>query len=361
MDVVRILRVVLATAIITAGCGSSSDDAATETDNRLFVTVAEAQVQTLRETVAGAGQVVPAANGDWRVLAPEPAMIAEVTKMAGDPVEAGELLVRFEIASLTQNYNARQLAAAEAAARTDRARAEVDRLTPLYEQGVIARTMLDQARAELSTAEAAQASAEAYLEEARLMRNAASVTARFDGIVAERWHNEGEFVSGEDSDPVLRVIDPTRLEIALVVPNEQAMRIREGQSANIQTLTGESVVATVARRPLGLRLDPSMSEVRLAPPSLEGLALNDAVRVELVLDERPDALVVPAETIVRDLGATPHVMLVDDSSIVRRRPVRLGLTTGGLTQIVDGLLPGERVVLQGLGEVVDGMTVSVSR
>jgi RND family efflux transporter MFP subunit len=319
-------------------------------------------VQTLRETIAGAGQVVPAANGDWRVLAAEPAMIAEVTKMAGDPVEAGEVLVRFEVASLTQNYNARQLAAAEAAARTDRARAEVDRLTPLYDQGVIPRTMLDQARAELSTAQAAQASAGAYLEEARVMRNAATtVTARFDGIVAERWHNEGEFVTGEDSDPVLRVIDPTRLEIALVVPNEQAMRIREGLSANVQTLTGDSIVATVARRPLGLRLDPTMSDVRLAPPSLEGLALNDAVRVELVLDERPDALVVPAETIVRELGGMPHVMVVDENGIVRRRPVRLGLTTGGLTQVVDGLLPGERVVLQGLAEVVDGMAVSVSR
>jgi membrane fusion protein (multidrug efflux system) len=54
-------------------------------------------------------------------------------------------------------------------------------------------------------------------------------------------------------------------------------------------------------------------------------------------------------------------MTAGPDGIARRRPVRIGLTSGGLAQITEGLEPGEFVVVQGLTEVTDGTPVVIGR
>ncbi len=351
---------VVLTLASAVACARAADQPPSIEQTGPVVGVVEATLQTIRDVVAVAGQIVPAASTDWTVFASEPSMIAEMPKMLGEPIAAGDLLVRFEVASLTQNFNVRQAALSDAASRADLARAEVSRLTPLFERGIIPRNDLETARTELSTAEAARAMAEAYLEEARLLRDATRVTARFSGVVAEVWRGPGEFTSGQDTDPVMRVIDPTRLEIQVELPTSQAIRIRESQPATVLTLVAGSFRATVTRRPLGILVESATTPVRLTAPELSALTLNDVVQVEMVLDERPDAVVVPAEAILRD-GTSTYVMTAGPDGIASRRPVRIGLTSGGLAQITEGLEPGEFVVVQGLTEVTDGTPVVIGR
>jgi RND family efflux transporter MFP subunit len=355
---VRLLAVLtLASAI---ACSRAADEPESIEPIGPVVGVVEATVQTIRDVVAVAGQVVPASNTDWTIFAPEPSMIAEMPKMLGEPIAAGDVLVRFEVAALTQNYNVRQAALSDAASRADMARAEVSRLTPLFERGIIPRNDLETARAELASAEAARATAEAYLEEARLLRDATRITARFSGVVAEVWHGPGEFTSGQDTDPVMRVVDPARLEIRIDLPTSQAIRVRESQPATVLTVTAGSFTATVTRRPIGVLIESATTPVRLTAPELSALTLNDVVQVEIVLDERPDAVVVPAEALLRD-GTATYLMTADPDGIARRREVRIGLTAGGLVQITEGIQPGELVIVQGLAEVADGTPIIISR
>ncbi len=347
-------------ALSAAGCGRGEETAESFEPIGPVVGVAEATIQTIREVVTVAGQVVPAANTDWTIYAPEPAMIAEIPKGMGDPVEAGDLLVRFDVAALTQTFTVRQVAVSDAASRADVARAEVSRLTPLFERGIIPRNDLETARAELSAAEAALALAEAYLEEARLLRDTTRITARFSGVVAEVWRVPGEFTSGGDTQPVMRVIDPERLEIQIELPTSQAIRIRESQPATVLTLVAGSFTAIVTRQPLGVLVESATSPVRLAAPELSALVLNDVVQVEMVLDERPDAIVVPAEAVLGE-GAVRFVMVAEPDGIARQRAVRLGLSSGGFAQIADGIQPGELVIVEGLADVTDGAPVIISR
>jgi cobalt-zinc-cadmium efflux system membrane fusion protein len=343
---------------VVACSGSDEQEAAAPIGP--VVTVAEAVVQPIRDAVTVAGQVVPAAGTDWTIYAPETALIAELPKTQGDAVEPGELLVRFEVAAVAQALVERQAAVSEASARADAARAEFSRLTSLFERGIIPRNNLDAARAELSAAEGVQAAAEVYLEEARMLREAARITARFSGVVADVWRVAGEVVTAASTDPIMRVIDPARLEIQIEVPTGQALRIRESHPAQVLTLAAGTFTALVTRPPIGLLTDAATTPVRLAAPELSALALNDIVQVELVLDERSDALVVPAEAVQRDVAST-YVMVAGPDGIARHRPVRIGLTAGGLVQIADGLQPGELVIVQGLLDAVDGMPVVVGR
>jgi len=317
-------------------------------------------VQTLRDTVTVAGQVVPASNTDWRIRAPQDGMIAELPHGIGEAVAAGDLLVRFDVAALTQNFNARQAAVSDAAARAATARSEVSRLTSLFEQGIIPRNDLESARAELATADAAYKTAEAYLEEARLLRDSTRITARFSGVVAEVWHFPGEFVPADDADPVMRVIDPTRVEIQIELPTSQAIRVRESHPATVTTFAAGMFTATVTRRPVSMLIEAATTPVRLTAPELSQLTLNDVVQVELVLDERPDVVVVPAEAVLVD-GRSSYVMTAGADGFAHYRPLRTGLSTGGLVEVVEGLQPGELVIVQGLSEVTDGAAIIVSR
>jgi RND family efflux transporter MFP subunit len=350
---------VLAVSLLPA-CSRDVEQQTASEPVGVVVGVAAASVQTIRDTVTVAGQVVPAANTDWRIFAPEPALVAELPKGIGDPVAAGELLVRFDVGSISQNFDLRQATLSDADARVATARAELSRLMPLFEQGIIPRNDLEMARAELATAEAAYKTAEAYLEEARLLRNAMRITARFSGIVAEVWHGPGEIVSAEDPEPVMRVIDPSRLEIQIELPTSQAIRVRESHPATVLTFAAGSFTALVTRRPVALLIEAATTPVRLTAPELSMLTLNDVVQVELVLEERPDVVVIPAEAVVVD-GQGTFVMTAGSDGTARRREVRIGLTSGGFAEVLEGLESGELVIVEGLAEVTDGATVIVSR
>ncbi|HUF49119.1 MAG TPA: efflux RND transporter periplasmic adaptor subunit [Vicinamibacterales bacterium] len=352
--------VVLAVVIATTACGREPAPVEEQGPAAVVVGVATVGRRSLQETVSTAGQVVPAVSADWTIYAPQAAIIADLPRTVGEEVAAGDLLVRFEIAEQVQNVTLRQMAAADAAARADQARADVNRLSPLFEQGVVARNVIEAARAELSSAEAARKTADAYLEEARLVQETSRITARFDGLVAEVWKTPGEIATGLDTDPVLRVIDPTRLEVMFELPIEQALRVRESHPATVLTLTAGSFTALVTRRPVGMLVEASRAAVRLTAPELGTLALNDIVHVDLVLEERIDVLVVPIEAVQQD-GTAAYVMTADADSVARRRPVRTGLSAGGFVQILEGLDEGQQVIVQGLTDVNDGTAILVGR
>ncbi len=356
----RFAAAVLAVAASAASCAREPEATSGQAPDRIVVGVAEASIRTLVDSASVVGQVVPATSGDWTITAPEPALIAELPKNVGDEVAVGELLVRFDIPSLSQNFTERQMMVSDADVRTELARAEVNRLEPLFEQGLVARVPVDTARATLAAAEAAQKTAEAYLEEARLLRDGASIRARFPGVIAERWHAPGEFASGEPGDPILRVVDPTRLEIAIELPIDQALRLRDGHPATVFTLAAGMFTAVVARRPIGMLIEGTTTPVRLTAPEVSGLTMNDVVQVDLVLDERRGVLAVPVEAFQRD-GTTGFVMVADPDGVARRRPVRAGLTAGGFIQIDDGVQAGEYVIVQGLVDVSDGSPIQISR
>jgi HlyD family secretion protein len=83
------------------------------------------------------------------------------------------------------------------------------------------------------------------------------------------------------------------------------------------------------------------------------------VSVNVEVGRRADALVVPAESI-RDAATAPWVLRVVDGR-AERRPVRVGLRGEGMIEVVDGLAPGDAVVLPAAGAVEVGARVRARR
>src|SRR5690606_36414970 len=80
------------------------------------------------------------------------------------------------------------------------------------------------------------------------------------------------------------------------------------------------------------------------------------VQVGLELSVDSDAVTVPTQAVVNTPNGS-FVFVVDDSSRVRRTPVRVGRTSGGIAKIDDGLAGGEPIVIEGQNRLADGALV----
>jgi RND family efflux transporter MFP subunit len=339
------------------GCGGDAP-APAETAAVVGVTVAEARVETLRDVASAPGTIVPSVAGDWTVYASETGEIVELPRQEGDTVVPGDLLVRFEIASATQEAAALELQLLEARTRLQRAEANLERQTSLNERGLTSRNEYENSRLELSTAKSQLAQAEMLAQSARSTHDRTVVRARFSGQVVKVWHAPGDMVNGGASDPVLRVIDPSRLQVAMQLPIVALARVVPGQAATVRAIAGSvDEQAVVASKPAAADANAPTGEVRLSFVAGSILPIDTPVSAEILLEQRTDAIVVPATAVQRDELAS-YVMVAADDNRARRRDVRVGLVTRDQAQIAAGLDAGERVIVGGLQDVEDGSLIA---
>src|SRR5215831_9959480 len=102
-----------------------------ETTAPVPVTVEEAKIDTLTAALSVAGTVVPAPGADWTITAPSLGHIVELTKAENDVVNPGDVLVRFDVPTITADLAARRADVEQAAARSTTAKANVERLAGL--------------------------------------------------------------------------------------------------------------------------------------------------------------------------------------------------------------------------------------
>jgi RND family efflux transporter MFP subunit len=346
---------VTATAI---GCSRSATTA--DVAPPVLVTTTVARTETVRDTLTANGTVVPAAAADWTIVAPENAEIAELPRNEGDTVQAGDLLVRFDIPSISEDLAGRQADVAAAATRVESAKKELAKISALNDQGMVARNQLDAAKAAVVDAQAAATLAQAQLDRAVAASGRAKITAKFPGTVVKVWHQQGDLAVASDTDPVMRVVDPTRLQVAVILSLAELARVAPGQSATVSTPGGAAVTAMVTSRPTPPNDAATSVEIRLSFSAPTTLAADTPVEVEILLDERPNAVVVPRGAVQKDEDST-YVMIAGDDGRAHRHDVRLGLTTRDLAQVVSGVAVGDRVITRAANELIDGMAVQVER
>ncbi len=208
-------------------------------------------VPTFETTVNATGLVAAESGFDWTVTAPESARIAELPRSEGERVKAGDLLVRFEIPTLAADVTTKEADVAQASAKVDTAKAALARTTGLVERGIGAKKDQEAAALELAQAEAALKQAHAAVDAAYVLQGRAVVKARFPGIIAKRWHGAGDLV--EAGGTVVRVIDPSRLEVVAAVTVGDLPHVSLGRPARIESAAGVepekgTVISAPARR-----------------------------------------------------------------------------------------------------------------
>jgi membrane fusion protein, multidrug efflux system len=274
-------------------------------------------------TVSGRSEAVVRARTDDQVAA--------VLVAVGDRVARGQVLVRQSGESTSARL--RQAEAARAQAQRT-----VDRLRPLHDAGAISNQEWEQALTQLELASGDVAAA----------RDMVTITSPLAGTVTEVVARPGMIPSA--GDPLLRVADLSQLVVYLRVSANEAGELRVGQAAR-----AAGVVEGRVQR-VSLQADPAtrLVEIEVAFPPASGLIAGTLATVAVKVAERANTVQVPRGA-VRD-GA---VWVVDEDDRASRRFVQTGLESTDRVEIIAGVDPGERVVVEGGALLSEGALVRI--
>jgi RND family efflux transporter MFP subunit len=347
-------------AMAAGGCHKAAPEE-TETSAAVPVEVELARLGTIRAVVAATGTADPMPGADWIIIAPQPARVALITKAEGDRVRKGELLVRFDAPPLRADLATRSGELAAARARLENARKNEARLAGLLERGIASRKEVEDAQKELREADAAVRQSSGTRDAAADLAAQAIVRARFSGIVAHRFHNPGDIVEAAASDPVLRVVDPSRMQVTASVPVADLVEIGVGQPARVLVPGADEDSVEPARvisRPAAVDVATGTAVVRLSLGPGTRLTAGTPVHVEIETEEHRDVVIVPAAAVVREEEET-SVFVVGPDQKAHKKKVVLGIVNTKEAEIRSGVLVSQKAVVKGQDELPDGATVTV--
>ena len=354
-----ISRIALASLVVLAANCRHKAVESVDTGEDVPVAVKPAtMVDSFETTVQATGMVAPESGADWVITAPEPGRIAELPKNEGERVKVGDLIVRFDIPTMTADVASKEADLAQASAKVDTTKAALTRVTGLVERGIAAKKDQEAAQLDLAQAEASLRQAHAALDAANPLAERTTVKARFPGIIAKRWHGVGDLVDANAT--VVRVLDPSRLEVVASVPVGDLGRVSLDHTARIDSLAGAPTEqGTVVSVPAAIDPASATADVRVRFTSPTHLAVGVPVTVTIVADHLTKVLVIPTVAIVRD-GAETFVMVAgQDDDKAHKTPVTLGASSGGQTQIKSGLKAGDLVIVRGQEGLPDDASITV--
>ena len=278
----------------------------------------------------------------------------------GDYVRQGQLLFTLDPRQAQAAVAAAQAQVAQAQAQTNLARTEFERASTLFDQGFLSQAAVDLRRANLETAEAAQAAANSAVRQARLDLEFTRVTAPISGRVSDRRADAGNLVAGGSSAADVLTTIVSTSPIHFTFDASEAILLRYQRSAQN------------GRAPLRVRLQDEAGFEHVGYLDFTDNTVDTAsgvVRLRGVINNpggflRPgmygqaqlagtapyQALLVPDAAIVTD-QARRIVYVVNADGTTAAKPVELGPLVDGLRVIRGGLERTDRVVIAGVQRI----------
>lgn len=180
--------------------------------------------------------------------------------------------------------------------------------------------------------------------------------APFDGIVGLRHVSEGSYITPSDLIVNIYNINPIKVEFS--VPGKYSAETNMGDSirfsieASIEKFTG--VIYAIEPR-----IDPqtrTLSIRAICENDREVLIPGQFVNIDYILNELPDALLVPSEAIIPEMNS--HKIFIFKNGEARQQKVTIGVRTDKDVQITSGINPGDTVITTGILQMREGMTVN---
>jgi len=285
----------------------------------------------------------------------------------GQRVREGQLLAEidprpYEVA-LAQALGVR----AENQARLNQARADFATFQSLFDQQLIPKQQLTAQEALVKQVEGAMQSNDAQVNNAKLQLSYTRVVAPISGRLGLRQVDVGNLVRSGDANGLVVITQMQPMSVLFTVPETELPAVLEAMRGNrnlpVQawdraetTQLAQGTLKTVDNQ-----IDTTTGSIRLRAVfdnADETLFPNQFVNIVLNLATLRDSTVVPSATIQRaSFGTFVYVITPEGKATVRR--VTLGPSQNDRIAINEGLEPGERVVLEGVDALREGIAVEI--
>jgi RND family efflux transporter MFP subunit len=291
----------------------------------------------------------------------QPQVEGQITRIfvkSGDRVEAGAPILQIDPLKQSATVSNQEATRKVKLAALEWTRTQLERSKGLFAQGITSKADLDQAQTAYDAALADLSSLEAQVKEQEVQLQYYGVTAPTAGIVGDVPVHVGDRVT---TSTLLTTIDQkTGLEAYINVPVERAPQVRVGTPVEIVDGSGKVLVASRVTF-VSPQVDSTTQSV-LVKAGIEAsggdLRSSQFVRARVIWKAEP-GLLIPVTAVSRVSGQYfAYVAETKDKGLVaRQRPVRLGPIVGNDYVVLDGLKPGDRLIVSGAQNLVDGMSV----
>jgi RND family efflux transporter MFP subunit len=235
---------------------------------------------------------------------------------------------------------------------------EVERQRKLYEAGVVSREAYDQATQAYENSKADYDANSALTTSQQQQLAYYQIRAPFAGVVGDVPVHLGDYVS---SSTILTTVDENiELEAYIYVPTERATEIRTGLPVEILDTDGKTLAKSTINF-LSPQVDNGLQSILAKAPvphGARGLRTEQVVKARVTWSTNPSP-VVPVLAVTR-VGGQAFVFVAaqkDGGYAAHQVPVTLGETVGNDYPVLQGLNPGDKVILSGLQFLQEGAPV----
>lgn len=317
------------------------------------------------ELVRASGSIQADGDHNTPIVLPFSGQVLQVLVEPGQRVTRGQPLLRIASPELIDARNTLLSASAQRASAAEAlriAQGNVARQKAIYETAGGAMKDYLQAQADFVAAQSAARQAESAQRAAQdrlalfgktegVGTSAYTVyRAPVSGIIADRNVAPGQFLSSGNATPVMTITDPARVWLVAQLAESEAASIRVGDQVVVTTpaLPGREFTATVDNVAAGL--DPTTHRLPVrATIANPGGELKPQMFASFTIRRPVDSgkgVLVPAVAVIHE-GDTTRVWVKAKDGLIYGRQVQIGETDGGLTRVLSGLNPGDRIVAKG--------------
>jgi HlyD family secretion protein len=156
--------------------------------------------------------------------------------------------------------------------------------------------------------------------------------------------------------PLLTLVDLSRLEVELEIPESYVQDLGLGMKSEIVAGDVKATGKLVAIAPEVVR-NQVLARVRFdSQPA--GLRQSQRVNARLLIDERPNVLLLPRGPFVETHGGKYAYVMEDGFAV--RKPIRIGGTSVASVEVAEGVKAGDRVVIAGSEEFENAPQVKIN-
>jgi membrane fusion protein (multidrug efflux system) len=292
-----------------------------------------------------------------RMGSPAEGPITQCQVREGDNVTAGQVLLTI---GRKKAADALVQAAQDSLAREQE---ELKRITKLVDSGAIAAEELETANLKVSRAKAELSKASESVEDYQ-------IEAPWDGVVSKVFITDGYYVAPRES--LVEIYDPASTVIEFAIPESQSAIVHKGMPVEVEldAYPGQQLKGEIARIYPELNRQTRTRTAEAEIVHKDGISLLPGMftRIRIVLETVDNAVLIPDKAIILNTKNEPTAFVIieekaDLSGVAQAkaeaRKLKLGLEKNLMVQVLEGIQPGEMVVVEGNEKLKDGAAVKV--
>lgn len=362
--------IILPTILLIAACGGNS-----ENKQNAEVTISEYPILTIEPRSTTLNSNYPATIEGQQNIEIRPKIegfIEHIYVDEGATVKQGQALFRISAPQYEQEKRSAEAAVKIAEAAVNTAQMEVNKVRPLVEKNIISRYQLESAQFNLESQQAQLAQARANLTNASTNVGYTLITSPANGVVGTLPYKIGSLVSSNTPQPLTTVSNITNIYAYFSINEKQMLEIsgREAEGSardNLANIPQVSLIlANGSQFPHPGRIETTSGLINTATGSISVRATfpnpgniirsgsSGVITIPLELDS---AIVIPQKSTYEIQGKKFVYQLQEDNTVTSKSITVMDNDDGQFYVVNAGLKPGDKIVMEGLATLRDGLNV----